>query len=78
MANNSMARLINKTIWDFGPIIMEKEQDLLKQLLNNEVERLRKAAAEMQYTERKEVAEKAKEICDEIKLLEVIKQCRFQ
>lgn len=78
MANNFMARLINKTIWGFGPIIIKKEKELLKQLINNEVERLRKVAAEMQYTDRKEVAEKAKEICDEIKLLEVIKLCRFQ
>ncbi len=74
----NLKTIIDKLVWSFGAIITTQSNILLKCLMQDELERLHRVAEEMRRTAREEVESKAKQIRNEINVLEVIIRCLFQ
>lgn len=83
-----LIRTIESLVWELGPrlikheisreVIKEQKNALLERLLIEQIQRLEKIASQMRHTVRKEVEERIKEINEEIKVWEMIKECLFQ
>lgn len=69
---------INRMIWQFGPLIIEKRDRLLEVLLQDNKKNLKKIAQEMKRTDREEVKIRAKQINQQIKVMEVMERWLFQ
>ncbi|NLI91627.1 MAG: SAM-dependent methyltransferase [Peptococcaceae bacterium] len=77
MGEKRVKMILGKEVWGFGPLILRNHNCLCRQLFEAQMERRKKVAQEMQQTDRIEVKEKAKELFEEITVMEGIR-CLFQ
>ncbi|SPF42990.1 conserved hypothetical protein [Candidatus Desulfosporosinus infrequens] len=69
-AEMEFSSIIHKLVWQFGPLILEKRTDLLREQLNEYSGMLSRRREQMKKSHNKEVEAKIKELCDELALVE--------
>lgn len=63
-------KIINRLVWHFGPLILEEGTDLLREYLNDYSGILLKRLEQMKRSNKLEVAEKIRDVSEELALVE--------